>query len=150
MSQSAGVVRLNPTISTVNAGLTPILNTTELIKNHGAPIHGTGTTVDLTTIIGQMRGDFLNWRLVIPYFDVGDQDVTLDLQNLIGGVWDDAKDPPAGYAGGANVLAASTRHDGISWLLYDETNVFITFGATKPSFFNIGNPYLTPIVNPGT
>lgn len=138
-------VPMKPTITLANAGVSTILNTTA--------IHTVGPSDTHSTMIGSQRGCFLGWRLIIPFFDVGDQAVTLSLKVLAAGAWVACPaDLQPGYADGAT-LAASTRHQGINWLLHSEVAIFITNGATGPDSLDIGAEdgrcYLTSNPNPG-
>lgn len=127
-------MRIKPTISVANNGITPVFNTT---LGH--------EEAQSSTTVGTKRGMFAGKWLYIPRYLVTAQNVTLTFQSLVNGAWVSTPDAdvPVSFVGGANTITANaSAQTGFVHFIAGDENVFFTNGATGPTVFSF-DAYIT-------
>jgi hypothetical protein len=132
-------IRFNPTMSTANNGVSVIFNSTQ----------GFGP-VPSSTAVGDMRGRFLNWRLIWSELLTA-QNTTMSARKLANGAWvavTTADFPLTLASGDATITANAAPQATCSWLVPWDFLLYETNGAPGPTVHSI-EAYLTNNPNPG-
>lgn len=127
--------RFIPATTIANDGVTVVFNTTWGLAK-----------VASSTTLGDKRGRYNGYRLLIDHIKVGNQAVTISFKKYVDGAW--VADLDAPLPDGTS-LTASTTYQSMNWYLEGgERQCYITNGGTGPDDLDV-ECMLTSNPNPG-